>query len=85
MSAGSAGAVVATEAGEVIELVAPSVTVVNPVGAGDCLAAGLIVGRMRGLSDPEVLRLAMAMAAGSCETFYAGALDPARVTELLSS
>lgn len=85
VSAGSAGAVVATEAGEVIELVAPSVTVVNPVGAGDCLAAGLIVGRMRGLSDPEVLRLAMAMAAGSCETFYAGALDPARVTELLSS
>ena len=45
----------------------PSIPVVNPIGAGDALAGGLLVGHLRGLSLPESAKLGMAVAAASVQ------------------
>ena len=44
--------------------------VVNPTGAGDSFAAGLIAGRIRGLDDEQCLRLAVAAGTASVERGY---------------
>jgi 1-phosphofructokinase family hexose kinase len=62
----------------------PRVNVVNPIGAGDCLAAGLACGHVNGRPLEDSVKLAAAMAAASCETFAAGVLDFARAQQLLS-
>jgi fructose-1-phosphate kinase PfkB-like protein len=56
--------------------------VVNPVGAGDCLVAGLAWGLSTGADLRDSIPAAIAMAAASCETYFAGHLDNGRFHEL---
>ncbi|MGH2776704.1 MAG: 1-phosphofructokinase family hexose kinase [Actinomycetota bacterium] len=81
VTVGSAGVVYATE-GETSAIRAPKVKVVNPVGAGDCFVAGLIVELASGAPLREAVLTGAAMGAAGCETFPAGLVDPDRVTEL---
>ncbi|MBN1610734.1 MAG: 1-phosphofructokinase family hexose kinase [Polyangiaceae bacterium] len=46
----------------------PRVSVVNPIGSGDCLAAGIACGISRGLSMQDAVRLGMACAAANLAT-----------------
>ncbi len=57
----------------------PPVAVVNPVGSGDCLLAGLADGRLRGLPPEGLLRHAFACAVANVVVWDAGALDPHEV------
>jgi sugar/nucleoside kinase (ribokinase family) len=59
------------------------VKVVNAVGAGDALVAGLAVGLVRGWPLPEVLRYAQAVAAASLAHWEAGKVTPEDVAALL--
>ena len=82
VTAAAAGAAVAAD-GAVTWLVAPRVAVVNPIGAGDVFTAAL-AGALE--ADDDVLgaaRVAVAAAAASVEVARAGALDAARMAELL--
>ena len=83
VTAGSAGVAYATE-GETRAVKSPKVEVVNPVGAGDCFVAGLIVELASGAPMPEAVLTGVAMGAAGCETFPAGLVDPGRVMELRS-
>jgi len=56
----------------------PVVPVVNPTGAGDALAAGLLAGHLRGGSLREVVVLGMAAAAASVQYGY-GRVRPAEI------
>lgn len=82
VTAGSAGAALASSSGTTL-FDAPKVTVVNPIGAGDSLVAGILLGVARGESLSEAIALGIAMGSASCETFYAGNLDPKRAAELI--
>jgi fructose-1-phosphate kinase PfkB-like protein len=44
------------------------VAVKNPIGSGDCLAAGMAVGLCRGCSVPEAIRWGMAAATANART-----------------
>jgi tagatose 6-phosphate kinase len=83
VTAGSAGAVLARN-GEVDVYPALSVDVVNPVGAGDALVAGVAAGLADGGDLAAALRRGIAMSAASCETVPAAALDRRRAEELLA-
>jgi len=61
----------------------PSVQVVNPVGAGDALVAGLAVGLVRDLPTEGLLRFAQAVAAATLTHWHAGTLRPEDVAGLL--
>jgi 1-phosphofructokinase family hexose kinase len=81
VSAGEAGLVYATE-GRAHMVEAPRVEVLNPVGAGDCLVAGVALELSRGASLHDALLTGTAMGAAGCETFAAGSVDPERVRAL---
>lgn len=49
---------------------APSIRLGNPTGAGDALAAGIVVGRLRGFDVAESLRLGVAAATASLAEGY---------------
>jgi 1-phosphofructokinase family hexose kinase len=83
VTAAGAGAVLATPE-ETLELPPLRVEALNPVGAGDCLVAGIAWGLALGLDLAVAARRGVAMAAASCETFAAGVLERARYEELLS-
>ncbi|MFD2368643.1 1-phosphofructokinase family hexose kinase [Brevibacillus sp. GCM10020057] len=57
--------------------------VVNPVGCGDALLAGLLTGRLKGLAWPDAARLGMASAAANALSLGAGMVDPAAVDRLV--
>jgi len=82
VTAGSAGAVLAQGRGIKI-YPAAKVEVVNPVGAGDSLVAGVAASLAGGADLTAALARGMAMAAASCETVPAALLDPARADQLL--
>jgi 1-phosphofructokinase family hexose kinase len=82
VTVGSQGAVLATSE-KTITFRAPHVEVVNPIGAGDSLVAGVLLGAARDDSLDRGTALGIAMASASCETFYAGALERRRVEILL--
>ncbi len=63
----------------------PQVTVGSPIGAGDSFVGGWAHAMSIGASDDEAMRLAVAVAAASCETDSAGAFDPQRIPSLLST
>jgi tagatose 6-phosphate kinase len=84
VTAGSAGAALAHN-GEVDLYPGLSVDVVNPVGAGDALVAGVAAGLVDGHDLPAALRRGIAMSAASCETVPAALLDPARAEQLLQN
>ena len=50
----------------------PKVKVVNPIGSGDGVAAGISVGIVRGLSLSESVRLGIACGTANCKTSVAG-------------
>jgi 1-phosphofructokinase family hexose kinase len=61
-----------------------SVTIRNPIGAGDAFVAGFAAGIARGLPLVEAVRLAVAAGSASVETLQPGALDEERVAELFA-
>ncbi len=61
---------------------AASVTVVNPVGSGDCFAAALLLGAERGLPTAAALALAAGAAAANAMTARTGHFDAAVAREL---
>ena len=81
VTAGAAGAALCTADGS-WWLPAQPVDVVNPIGAGDCFAAGAGLALAAGATDVDIVRRGMATASASCETATAGRLDPARAEDL---
>ena len=81
VTVGPAGVVYATE-NETSAVPSPEIEVVNPVGAGDCFVAGLVLELASGASLHEAVLTGVAMGAAGCETFPAGLVDPARAREL---
>src|SRR5262249_133814 len=57
----------------------PSVPVVNPIGCGDCLAAGLAVALSEGRDVVESVQFGMAAAAENAPQLLAGRIDRANV------
>jgi fructose-1-phosphate kinase PfkB-like protein len=61
----------------------PEVRVVNPIGSGDAVTAGIVVALARGESLPEAVRFGMACGAAQTLTPMAGRLPgPAVIAEL---
>ena len=60
----------------------PKVQAVNPIGCGDCLAAGLALAIARGGDVLEGVRTGMAAAADNVVQLLPARLDAARVTAL---
>jgi sugar/nucleoside kinase (ribokinase family) len=81
VTAGAAGAAVAS-GGSASWVAAPTVTVRNPVGAGDAFAGGLASALVRGAPVEEAVRRAVAASAASVESLLAGDLEPARARAL---
>lgn len=63
---------------------APVVDTVNTVGAGDALAAGVVVALERGARLPEAVRHGVAVAAESVRHAHPGVIDAAAVNLLLA-
>jgi tagatose 6-phosphate kinase len=57
--------------------VPPEFEPVNPIGSGDCLLAGLVDARLRGLDPEATLRHAIGCATANARVWDAGAIDPA--------
>jgi len=60
----------------------PALRPLNPIGSGDCLAAGLALGLGQGRALPEAARLGMAMAAARAEALLPAGFAPARAAAL---
>ncbi|MET3808784.1 1-phosphofructokinase family hexose kinase [Nakamurella sp. UYEF19] len=84
VTAGASGAALATRDG-LWWLPAQPVQVVNPIGAGDCFAAGAALAMVSGANDVDIVRRGMATASASCETATAGRLDPVRANALFQA
>jgi fructose-1-phosphate kinase PfkB-like protein len=82
VTVGEAGLAVA-DGSEGRWLDAPSVTVRNPIGAGDALVAGLVGSLERGRDLDAALRMGLACAGASVETEIPGFVDRDRVNALL--
>jgi 1-phosphofructokinase family hexose kinase len=76
-------AVWATSAGAVYRAEPPQVSVVNPIGCGDCLAAGLAWAIELGEPMPGALRLGIAAAVENALHLLPARLDPAAVRMLV--
>jgi tagatose 6-phosphate kinase len=59
-----------------------TIRVVNPIGCGDCLAAGIAVATVEGQPWIDAVRLGMAAAANNAEQFWPAQLNRERVSEL---
>ena len=77
-----AGPVLVSTGGVPIWLQPPSVPVVNPIGSGDCVAAGLAWGLARGLSLPESAHWGLAAAADNVSQLAPADLAAPRVQAL---
>lgn len=66
-------------AGRLYRYEPPPVEVVNPIGAGDCLAAGLAWGLQLGLDVPRAVALGMAASAENVRQLLPARLDPVLV------
>lgn len=71
-------------AGQTLRLVPPSTTPVNPIGCGDCLAAGLAVAIAEGRSVPEAARFGVAAALDNLTQLLPARLDRTRIDGLAS-
>jgi fructose-1-phosphate kinase PfkB-like protein len=60
------------------------VETVNPIGSGDCLAAGIAYGTARGLPPLEAIRLGIAAAAENAASLLPGHIEPASVERRLA-
>jgi tagatose 6-phosphate kinase len=63
----------------------PRVEVVNPIGSGDCLAAGIAVGLYRGMEMTESIRLGIAASVDNAGMLLPARLSPDRVERLFKS
>lgn len=61
----------------------PRVRVLNPIGSGDAVTAGIVVGLQRGQSLPEAVRLGIACGVANALTPLAGYLRRADVSRIL--
>lgn len=83
---GAQPALVIDPQGNWFRFVPPSIErIVNPIGCGDCLAAGFAVQIARGSEPLEALRFGMACAAFNCGTLLAGRLERPAVETLFKS
>lgn len=62
----------------------PKIQVLNPIGSGDAVAAGIGVGMIRDLSMIESVRLGMACGTANCITPVAGTVCPEEVCRLVT-
>ncbi|MBS0266977.1 MAG: bifunctional hydroxymethylpyrimidine kinase/phosphomethylpyrimidine kinase [Planctomycetes bacterium] len=60
----------------------PQVETINPIGCGDCLAAGIAVGLTRGFDVPDAVLFGMAAAAENARQLLPARLDRVRVAAL---
>jgi 1-phosphofructokinase family hexose kinase len=60
----------------------PEIEVVNPIGSGDCLLAGLVDRRLAGAELEAMLRHAIACAVANALVWDAGAIDPEEVARI---
>jgi tagatose 6-phosphate kinase len=67
---------------EMFALNPPTVPVVNPIGSGDCLAAGIAVALARGDDVPQAVEFGIAAAAENVQHLLPARLDLKRVTAL---
>jgi len=72
-------AVWALGAGRFYRIRPPAVETVNPIGSGDCLAAGIAYGTAQGLPPLEAICLGIAAAADNVASPLPGHIDPASV------
>ena len=84
VSAGTNGAVLATVEGSMC-FPAPKIELVNSIGAGDCLVAGIAYELSSKHPLEDAVARGIAMAAASCETIAAGLFDPLRAEDLLTA
>ena len=90
LAAGAAGAVITLGAAGAVAVIdgaewrvtTRSIRAVNPVGSGDCFAAGLALALQRGESAAPALRLAAAAGAANATSPYNGDLGRALAEEL---
>ena len=81
LTLGAAGAVAVVDGAE-WRVATRQVRAVNPVGSGDCFAAGLTLALQRGERTAAALRLAAAAGAANAVSPYNGDVDPALAEEL---
>lgn len=74
-----AAPVLARVEGQAYRVAPPGVEVVNPIGSGDCMLAGIADGLLAGLGPLEAARRGMACAAANAIVWDAGAIDPEAV------
>jgi 1-phosphofructokinase family hexose kinase len=68
-----------------LQFTPPRVDVVNPIGCGDCVAAGIAVGIAEGLPLAESVRLGMAAAAENATMLLPARLNRAKVNSRVES
>jgi len=68
---------------QVLEVRAPELEPVSPIGSGDSFLAGFVSSRYAGESSRESLRLAVACGAEATQHIGAGIVDPAQVHKLV--
>ena len=84
VSMGKTGSLLGDVQGNRWRITPPEVSAINPIGAGDSLAAGLLFAYVkRGLSVPEACAYGTACAAANCLSQTSGVADPADVQTLL--
>lgn len=77
-------AVWVSSAGQVWQVQPPHISVVNPIGSGDSLAAGLAAALDQGADVLEAVRYGIAAAAYNATQLLPCRLDPLRIQELLT-
>jgi 1-phosphofructokinase family hexose kinase len=70
---------------ELLRLEAPPATVVNPIGCGDCMAAGIAWATAAGLGPPEAIRFGLATAVDKLGRLLPGHVERDRVEALVRS
>lgn len=63
----------------------PTLPVVNPIGCGDCMAAGIAWGIAQGLEVPDAVRLGVAAAGDNLTQLLPARIDRQRVEKLAST
>ena len=84
VSLGADGAL-AVDAQQAVQVLAPRVTAVNPVGCGDVLVGGLATGLAAGLTVEAALPFAVRVAAASAAHPETGHFDPAYADTLATT